>query len=90
LFREAAKKVIIFSGSAIKALPPTPSSLVAIFTGEFFFELQKKFFFLSGQVLTAYLPTPPLLVAGPLKKNNFFGFLYFKPQNYTPPNTYAL
>ena len=45
MLREAAKKKF-FSGPAPKALPP--SSLVAIFFGDFF-RASKKFFFLSGR-----------------------------------------
>ena len=52
------QKINFFSGPATKALPPHPSSLVATFLREFFFELTKKFFFLSCKAIKLFLRLP--------------------------------
>ena len=36
---KGSRKTLFFSGPAAKALPPTPSSLVATFFSDFFFKL---------------------------------------------------
>ena len=72
--REAAKKVLFFSGPATKGLypPPHPPGLVAI--RNFFFQrLQIKKKSCKKFLFPQWLPPPPLSgrTAGPQKKNFF-------------------